>query len=274
MAPRPAIVIDIDDTIVNPSRRKARAFIDAVRSMGTAISNPAIVKKIGEAAGSSYDFSPMKRIVDKEIDDLVYQRFLSNDYLVMNGRVMDDPVPGSVKFLNDAALNGCMITYLTGRSFEEWQDKRKKTTKMTGMVPGTIESLRKLGYPVPAYPSRNDDPVQIVFKNKRWRKDDEYKPSEIRGIQRSGRDIVAIFDDSKKVLEAVKKEFPGISRVAVMIYPDMKGKDYGCLPKAQKKITEYMTEKIARGGIECIKGFSRVVAMPGCKILVDGKPIA
>ena len=271
MNPRqPTIVVDIDNTILDPSRRKARAFIDAVKSTGSVIGSPAILKKINEVSKTSFDFSPMKKIIDKQIDDLVFRRFLSNDYLIMNGRVMDTPVPGSVKFLNDAAANGCDVVYLSGRSNEEWQDKRRKTTPEAGMVPGTLESLRRLGYPSPSYPPSPGDPVRIVFKGKHSLKDEEYKLREIRKLKESS-DVAVVFDDSKKILDAVKKEFPGISRAAVMIYPGMKDKDFGCLPKSQKKITEYMGGTAVRGGVECIRDFSRVKVKPGCKIVINGK---
>jgi len=266
----PIVVMDIDNTILDPSRRKARAFIDAVKSTGSVIVNPATIKRINAASRSSFDFAPMKKIVDKEIDDLVFRRFLSNDYLVMHGRVMDDPVPGSVEFLNDAVANGCHVAYVTGRSWGEWQDKRKKTTPMTGMVPGTLESLRKLGYPVPTYPPSPGDPVTIAFKENRSVKDEVYKPAETRELNEAG-DVVAIFEDSKKVLEAVKKGFPGISRVAVLIYPDMKEKDFGCLPRSQRKITEFVPGSAVRGGVECVKDFSGVKVLPGCKISVNNK---
>jgi hypothetical protein len=268
----PTIVVDVDNTILDPSRRKARAFIDAVRSTGSVIVNPATVKKINAASRSSFDFGPMKKIVDKEIDDLVFRRFLSNEYLVMHGRVMDDPVPGSVKFLNDAVANGCRVAYVSGRSHDEWQDKRKKSTPFTGMVPGTIESLRKLGYPVPAYPSSPGDPVTIAFKESRGVKDENYKPAEIRNLNGIG-DVVAVFEDNKKVLDAVKKGFPNISRVAVLIYPGMKANDFGCLPRSQRKITEYMAGAPVRGGVECVKDFSAVKVRPGCNIIANKRAI-
>jgi len=261
--------MDIDNTILDPSRRKARAFLDAVKSTSMIASNPAIIKKINTASRSSFDFDPMKKIIDKQIDDLIFRRFLSNEYLVMNGRVMDDPVRGSVKFLNDAASNGCNIVYLSGRSTEEWQDKRKKSTTTSGMMPGTLESLRKLGYPVPAYPSTPGDPVRIIFKDKRVVKDEINKPREIRKLKETG-DVAIIFDDSKKILDAMRKEFSKVSRVAVLIYPGMKEKGFGCLPKSQKKITEYM-EGAVRGGVECIRDFTRAKVLPGCKISINNK---
>jgi hypothetical protein len=135
-----------------------------------------------------------------------------------------------------------------------------------------LASLKKLGYPVPAYPSIGNEPVRIVFKDKRWRKDDEYKIDEIKKLGKVN-DVAAMFDDSKKILDAARREFPSISRVAVMIYPDMKEKDFECLPRSQKKITEYMKGTSIRGGVECIKDFSRSKVMPGCKIVVNNKVI-
>jgi phosphoglycolate phosphatase-like HAD superfamily hydrolase len=265
----PVIIVDLDNTILNPSRRKARSFLDAVKAAGRAMDDPEIVSGVQSSAGKSFDFKPMKEIVDKVIDDLAFRRFLSNDYLVSpNNRVMDDPVPGSVDFLTSAARNGCDIQYLTGRQYEEWQDRRKRTTPFTGMVPGTMATLRRHGYPVPVYPATGTEPVRIAFKDKKARKDEEFKTDEMKKVP----NIVAVFDDNKKFLDLVKEKYPVVSRVAVMIYPDMKGTDFGCLPRSQKRITEY-TGETNRGAIECIADFSRARVDPGCTITVNGRKI-
>lgn len=262
MKRKKTLVVDIDNSILAPFRRKAKAYVDALSSIDRVLDG-SVISKLRTEAKKSYGFAPMKRYANGIIISMTFDRFLSDDYLVMEGDIMDEPVRGSVDFLNDAIEKGCKIRYLTGRHGQ----KEGKT----GMVRGTLISLERLGFPVPSI-NEDDGDVHITFKDKRMRNDVEFKLDEIKKIKEN-EDIIAIIDDRLPILKSLKKNFKNIPLIAPLIYPDLNEVDYGCVPSSQEKIMENIDTTV-KGGIECIRDFTRTEIEQGCKIMVNNRKIS
>lgn len=122
-----------------------------------------------------------------EIDSLLephrtfwQKRFFTSDYCRY-----DITVPGATQFVREAAANGAQILYLTGRHDE--------------MRAGTLESLERLGFPVPSSlpkPSggRENHPLQLITKPAFDESDDLYK-QRIIGTIRNSTHVLAAFDN-------------------------------------------------------------------------------
>jgi hypothetical protein len=250
----PAIVVDIDNTILDTSKRKAAAFMDSVLASNMIIDRKSL-RNLQEVAKKSYDFKPLKDEFFKILLPSVFDRFLSDDYLFKEGLHSDDPVPGSVKFLSDALDNGCRIIYLTGR--HSGTGLNRSGMKNT-MVEGTINTLKYHGYPVPS--RRENDPsarVTIIFKEDRFKNDVKYKKEAAEKLMKT-EIITTVLDDRRTVLDMFRELIPQARRFAVLVYPDQQPVDYGCTGDDT--------------GIDCMHDFNNISVNEMCNIKVDHLP--
>jgi len=124
------------------------------------------------------------------------QRFFTSEYCQY-----DVAVPGAVEFVCAVANTGGQVSYLTGRH--------------EAMRAGTFESLLSLGFPEPAclqtQPSsrgaETGDAVELIMKAEFSESDDGYKEKALAN-PRSGRRVVAAFDNEPSHINTYRRAFP------------------------------------------------------------------
>lgn len=247
------LIVDVDGTVLMPLKRKVAAFLEAISSVGKRMEGD-LVKKARE----TYDFGAMKRhfSTSKDLDSAIFDNFLNNNFLIREGQILDEPVPGAVEFLTKALKSGCDIVYLTGRH----SGRVESGVPSGGMVEGTIQTLQHHGFPMP-----NGKDVSIIFKPNKNMEDIEYKVSKIDGIAKKS-DIAAIFDDRPKFIKEATIRYPRSNRIGMMTYGDDKMESYGCVDEKQLHITEFLGEKVKLVPNKCVRDFTEVDVRDGCKI--------
>ena len=122
----------------------------------------------------------------------------------------DEPIPGAREFLDRVMRRGGEILYITGRHEE--------------MGPGTLESFRRAGFPLP-----DGSRVQLWLKPKHEDDDDQWKEICHQRLL-SLRGISSAFDNEPTHVNAYKKSFPEAvvvhldtdhSRRPVPVHPDV-----------------------------------------------------
>lgn len=130
-------------------------------------------------------------------------RFFTSEYC------KDDvPVPGSADFLRSVLGRGGRILYLTGRHAE--------------MGPGTLESFRRAGFPMPGV-----GPVELWLKPAFADDDDAFKALSHAKLSGNG-GVAAAFDNEPTHVNAYKTAFP--DAYVVHLDTDHSGRPVEVLP--------------------------------------------
>jgi hypothetical protein len=118
-------------------------------------------------------------------------RFFSSPYCVE-----DVPLPGAVSFVSAVRACPARVVYVTGRD--------------TQMRDGTIESLRRSGFPVPG-----EGETRLLMKPTPTMNDDLWKQQAHQQLRRLGT-VAAAFDNEPSHINAYALAFPG----AVVVHLD------------------------------------------------------
>jgi phosphoglycolate phosphatase-like HAD superfamily hydrolase len=124
-------------------------------------------------------------------------RFFSSPYCVE-----DVPLPGAVSFVEAVRACPARVVYVTGRD--------------TKMRDGTIESLRRSGFPVP-----DQGETRLLMKPNPTMNDDHWKQQAHQQLRRLGT-VAAAFDNEPSHINAYALAFPGA--VSVHLDTDHSGR--------------------------------------------------
>lgn len=187
----PLVIFDLDDTLIDCRYRKHRVFHDFIqqpdiikffpdeipRIRGLSCEKVAyrIVDNMDKAGIKSADFR-------RKIEEFWAEHYFTNPYVTL-----DEPFPGSVNFVQDLAKSGTKIVYFSGRD-------------LPGMGKGTRENLTRLGFPM----GKN---TELVLKPNSLMPDLTFKQLALPMIRRLG-EVVAVFENESRNLNAIAEEFP------------------------------------------------------------------
>lgn len=118
-----------------------------------------------------------------EFRDYWEPRFFHSEYCLE-----DSPLPGAVEFVNEVHARGARIIYCTGRP--------------EGMREGTVESLRKNGFPAPGDPR-----TALWMKAGSHVGDDDYKRDVCAALAAEGQ-VFALFDNEPTHINGYHQSFP------------------------------------------------------------------
>jgi hypothetical protein len=185
---RPAAAFDIDSTVLVNKARQARI----VREYGRLRGDPRLVACPPEAV-ATWDLRETLRLCGlsaSEIDGMLpglrgfwLDRFFTSEYCKD-----DTPVAGAREYLHAVLSAGGEILYITGRHEE--------------MGPGTLESFRAAGFPLP-----DGKRVQLWLKpaladgDDRWKEICHARLQQLRGL-------ACAFDNEPTHVNAYKRSFP------------------------------------------------------------------
>jgi hypothetical protein len=216
-AENPVLVFDLDSTLFNNGPRTRQILVELALEDDTlrplqpklqALPNdlPYLVgdtlKRVGLAGGESTD-----RLVKGWA-----QRFFSDTYCVF-----DQPYPGAVEFVREAARQGATIVYLTGRDAPR-------------MAVGTTESLRRSGFPV-ATPN-----ALLIMKPSGQVEDEAFKRTALETIHRSGL-VIATFENEPRNANLFAERWP--KAIHVFLTTNSDPKKVVPLAKGIRKIPDY-----------------------------------
>lgn len=185
---RGVAAFDLDSTVLSNKIRQARI----VRELG-AERGDARLQACPPEAIISWDLRDSLRLCGLSAEeatalfpaakDFWRDRFFTSDYCRD-----DEPVPGAARYLATVLEQGGRILYLTGRHTE--------------MGPGTIESFRRGGFPLP-----DGKQVDLWLKPAFADDDDAFKVLSHEKLGGMG-GIAAAFDNEPTHVNAYKKAFP------------------------------------------------------------------
>lgn len=187
----PLVIFDLDDTLIDCRYRKHRVFQDFIQL-------PDIIKHFPDDVRRVRNLSCEKiayRIVDnmdkvgvispefrRKIEAFWAFHYFTNPYVAH-----DHPFPGSVNFVRDLHQAGARIVYFSGRD-------------LPGMGKGTRENLTRLGFPM-------GENTELVLKPNSLMPDLTFKQLALPMIRRLG-EVVAVFENESRNLNAIAEEFP------------------------------------------------------------------
>lgn len=212
----PVVVVDLDDTALNPAPRTLRILKEFARQ-NPAILTPHELSTIelltpGQLGYSSTaDLQARWRIANKTYlegaQNYWWTKFFTNDYAVTDGAY-----PGSAAYVTSLKNAGATIVYLTGRHLG---GNRKNVAPgaepavEAGMRDGTLQSLAQNGLPVP-YGKR----VRLIMKPQFQTSDVEYKQGLLKEIEALGVPV-AVFDNEPKIDNMFVTNWPDATIVRV-----------------------------------------------------------
>ena len=188
---RPIAAFDLDSTILVNRVRQARI----VREFG---------RLRGDARLCGLSQSEIEAVVP-HVRDFWRDRFFTSEYCKD-----DTPAPGARDYLRAVVAAGGEILYITGRHQQ--------------MGPGTLESFRRAGFPLPG-----GDRVQLWLKPALADDDDRWKEICHARLQQL-RGLACAFDNEPTHVNAYKRSFPDAvvvhldtdhSRRPVEVHPDV-----------------------------------------------------
>ncbi|MBI4864516.1 MAG: HAD family hydrolase [Candidatus Riflebacteria bacterium] len=193
----PVVIFDLDDTLYRVSYRTKRIFVDwAARLPAQHDPMKASIAAL-DPEKMPYHLATimdMGGIKGQELRSSALRRwslfFFSNRYLGQ-----DQPLPGSVAYVDLLVRSGATIVYLTGRNTRN-------------MEAGTILSLRRAGFPVPG------PGVRLMMKPTRRVDDLDFKRQTVGEIARLGT-VVGGFDNEPANVNLFREAFPGAIAVFV-----------------------------------------------------------
>ena len=185
---RPAAAFDLDSTILSNKPRQTRIVREFGRERGIAqlerCPPEAIVtwdlRDTMRACGLSRE--EVARLI-RDLHGFWLERFFTSEYCKE-----DEPIAGAADYLWCAQGRGAQILYITGRH--------------AGMGPGTLDSFRRAGFPLP-----DGTRVQLWLKPHLSDDDDRWKEiCQARLLDMSG--LACAFDNEPTHVNAYKRAFP------------------------------------------------------------------
>jgi hypothetical protein len=185
---RPIAAFDLDSTVLSNKVRQARI----IREYG-ALCGDRRLQACPPSAVISWDLRDSVRLcgltsdeaeaLHDELKAFWRERFFTSAYCRD-----DEAIPGAKAFLDRVLRAGGEILYITGRHEE--------------MGPGTIESFRRAGFPLP-----DGGRVQLWLKPRLADDDDRWK-EECHTRLRALRGLACAFDNEPTHVNAYKRAFP------------------------------------------------------------------
>lgn len=185
---RATAVFDLDSTLLDNKARQARI----VREFGAARGD-ARLAACGPAAIVSWDYRDTLRLLGlpegeaeaayAPLKEFWRARFFTSDYCAG-----DVAVPGARDYLARVLAAGGRVLYVTGRH--------------AGMGPGTVESFRRAGFPLPG-----EGPTELWLKPEESEDDDAWKRRCIERLRATG-EVGAAFDNEPTHVNGYKASFP------------------------------------------------------------------
>ena len=185
----PAAVFDLDSTILSNKPRQARIVREFGRARGVAA-----LARCEPSAVVSWDLRDTMRLCGLSEDEVRslhaplrqfwFERFFTSEYCKE-----DEAIAGARDYLHRVLAARGQILYVTGRH--------------AGMAPGTLESFRRAGFPLP-----EGERVQLWLKPDPDEDDDLWKET----CQRRLGDLPGVacaFDNEPTHVNAYKRAFPG-----------------------------------------------------------------
>lgn len=198
----PVVILDLDDTLFYSSSRTMTIFKELSEEPNFKQNYPLEIDTIRNIKFEEIEYSIRDTLVNAGIEnsslidkaeDFWKQRFFTNEY------VKDDmPIEGSIEYVNLLLENSIKVIYLTGRD--------------DSMRSGTIDSLRKSGFPI-------DGTNAILITKKKFNTSDiVYKKKAFSEIDKMG-NVIAFFENEPKNLNAMINYF---SSDAISVFLDIK----------------------------------------------------
>jgi phosphoserine phosphatase len=187
---RPAVVFDLDDTLLDNHPRSLEIFRDLARLWEPRTALDGWRDLVSDVRWEDIRYEPADTLRALGISDEAFieetsakwrELFFANDYLSS-----DEPVAGAVEYVQELADAGARIYYVTGR------DEPR-------MGEGTRESLRELGFPL-------NRAGTLVMKDAKETDDLEFKRGAFARI-RARHEVVGAFENEPRNVNLMKHEF-------------------------------------------------------------------
>ncbi len=185
------VIFDLDDTVFDNRHRTLAILRDFAKLPTTQSEHPDVAKRLLAAnlEQMHYDYQNSLRevgISDPKIVDAIKtwwtEKYFSNAYCLV-----DQPMAGSIAYVRSLYDLGAHIVYLTGRN----EPNMKK---------GTLESMRKLGFPM-------GKRTTLILKPRFEMDDLIYKKGAFEQIRKLGQ-VIASFENEPRNLNAMGEAFP------------------------------------------------------------------
>jgi hypothetical protein len=184
----PVAVFDLDGTLFRTGFRSKQIFLEYANEQDDSI----LAHKVKTIDPVTVQYRVRNTLVGSGITDSTVlksmidswrMKFFSDDYLKY-----DEPIPGSVRFVNALHDSGALIIYLTGRD-------------APGMLLGTVSSLKQYGFPI------GIAKTELIMKSRRYEKTIPYKEQTIAYIEQLGR-VIAVFENEPVIMNLFAERFP------------------------------------------------------------------
>lgn len=191
-SPKPMILFDVDDTLIDCRHRKHLVFADFLKQDWVRDRWPEESRILATLEWRSvvyrvHDNLRFLNIADKNFADTLFQYWLKN-YFSYSYLMRDITFPRAVEFVHDCRKLGAHIVYLTARD-------------MPSMGRGTYESLAKLGFPV------HGDDVHFILKPFLTISDHDFKVQALEDVARLGT-VIAALENELPNLNVMAERFP------------------------------------------------------------------
>ncbi len=184
----PVVIFDLDGTLFDSGPRSKRIFLEFAETTG----NSLLKLKVEMIDAHTMKYKVRESLIDagikdstllKEMIDSWRKKFFNGEYLKY-----DEPVPGSVEFVNELSDSGALIIYLTGRD-------------APGTLIGSVAALQKNGFPIGVYGT------ELIMKPERFMKTYTFKKKTLSYIKKLGT-VVASFENEPANINLLFEYFP------------------------------------------------------------------
>nr|MBI2069535.1 haloacid dehalogenase-like hydrolase [Elusimicrobiota bacterium] len=196
---KPAVIFDLDDTLLSTSFRHVRILKEFAAHPETQQNYPreASALLLVEPDSTRYLITDTARAAGVHDEGLLsllrdfwFARFFKNDYLTV-----DKPLLGAVAYCVEVLAAGGRIIYLTGRD--------------DGMKEGTLLNLSRNGFPMP-----DGESIRLILKPRFDMPDLEYKRDVFENLLNQG-GVSAGFDNEPAYVDLLADYFPRAAAVFV-----------------------------------------------------------
>ncbi|MGZ3695199.1 MAG: hypothetical protein ACXWQO_13750 [Bdellovibrionota bacterium] len=195
---QPIVMFDLDDTLINTRERTFRIIKDYLKQASVkADISQADLKKLNAITASDIHFLMADTLksqgivnanLEKNLGDFWAARFFTNEYAAN-----DKQNPGAARYTREISRAGAKVVYLTGRDAPRMQE-------------GTMESLRKGGFPV------NPVNALLMLKPDKSIPDLDFKKDSFAKVAALG-EMVGVFENEPANINAMADAFPASTAV-------------------------------------------------------------
>lgn len=187
----PLVVFDLDDTLIDCRHRKHEVFQSFTKEPDIQAHFPDEARRLAHLPVEEIVYRVPHNLDKAGITSPDFRRradeYWTRHYFTHAYVARDVSFPGAVDFVRAVHQGGANLIYLSGRD-------------IPGMGKGTRQSLTHLGFPL-------DDQTELILKPNPLMPDLTFKQLAIPLIRRRG-DVIAIFENESRNLNALGEEFP------------------------------------------------------------------